>query len=265
MIIHLETLPFMLGQTRRQVRATPFFDSMKTQAEMTNRRIQAIFSEVAERYELVNHVLTFGLDRRWRNHAARLAARIEGTLWLDVCSGTGEMAESLHRYSAGRAKIVVVDFSPAMLARVSAKSAGRDFLLTMAEAGRLPFADRTFDLVTISFATRNINTSTGALLKHLREFRRVLRPGGCFINLETSQPIHPVVRKLFHAYIKIAVRPIGTFLSGSKAGYAYLSSTVPRFYSAAELSSLLRQAGFGRVIEKPLFFGVAAIHLAFKQ
>ncbi len=230
-----------------------------------NRGIQAIFSEVAERYEMVNHVLTFGLDRSWRKQAARLAARAKGGLWLDVCSGTGEMAEGLHRLSAGRPKIVVVDFSAAMLARISAKADGRRFLLSMAEAGRLPFADQTFDLVTISFATRNINASADALLKHFREFRRVLRPGGRFINLETSQPLHPVVRKLFHAYVKIGVRPIGTLLSGSGAGYSYLSSTIPRFYSAAELSRLLKQAGFGRVDEKPLFFGAAAIHVAFKQ
>ncbi|MDH7511625.1 MAG: ubiquinone/menaquinone biosynthesis methyltransferase [Clostridiales bacterium] len=229
---------------------------------MMNRGIQAIFSEVAERYELVNHILTFGLDRSWRKQAARLAARAGGTLWLDVCSGTGEMAESLRRYSDERARIVVVDFNAAMLARVSDKSAGRDFLLTIAEAGRLPFADRTFGLVTISFATRNINASTDALLKHLREFRRVLRPGGCFINLETSQPRHPVIKKLFHAYIKLAVRPVGTFLTGSRAGYAYLSSTIPRFYEAADFSRLLRQAGFARVDENPLFFGAAAIHVA---
>lgn len=229
---------------------------------MINRGIQAIFSEVAERYELANHVLTFGLDRSWRKQAARLAAKAKGGLWLDVCSGTGEMAESLYRCSAGRAKIIMADFSAAMLARVSAKSESRYFLLTMAEASRLPFADRTFDLVTISFATRNINTSADALLQHLREFQRVLRPGGCFINLETSQPRHPIIRKLFHAYIKIAVRPIGTFLSGSRAGYAYLSSTIPRFYAAAEFARFLIEAGFVNVAWKSLLFGAAAIHIA---
>jgi len=246
----------------RKVRACNFSDSMENQAEMINRRIQALFSEVADRYELINHVLTFGLDRFWRKQAARLAAKATGTLWLDVCSGTAEMAESLCRYSGGRARIVVVDFNTAMLARVSAKRESNHFLLTMAEAGRLPFADGTFDLVTISFATRNINTSVEALLNHLREFRRVLHPGGCFINLETSQPRHPIIRALFYAYIKIAIRPVGTFLSGSRAGYSYLSSTIPRFYGAPEFACLLIEAGFVNVSWKSLLFGADAIHIA---
>jgi demethylmenaquinone methyltransferase/2-methoxy-6-polyprenyl-1,4-benzoquinol methylase len=229
---------------------------------MITRGIRAIFSEVAERYELVNHVLTFGMDIAWRREAARLAARAGGALWLDVCSGTGEMANSLYRCSAGQARIVLVDFNAAMLSRVSAKIEWCYFMLTMGEASRLPFPDRTFDLVTISFATRNINTSADALLKCLREFHRVLRPGGCFINLETSQPRHPIIRKLFHAYIKIAIRPIGTFLSGSKAGYAYLSSTIPRFYAAAEFARFLIKAGFVNIAWRSLFFGAAAIHIA---
>ncbi|MBM3284757.1 MAG: ubiquinone/menaquinone biosynthesis methyltransferase [Candidatus Aminicenantes bacterium] len=230
-----------------------------------NRPLERIFSEVAPRYELVNHVLTFGLDAVWRRKAARLAARGGGALWLDVCSGTGDMARSLSRHASGRPKIVVVDFCPAMIEKIRTERRTAHFLPVLAEAARLPFPDRTFDLVTISFATRNITTSPEALLGHLREFHRVLRPGGRFLNLETSQPRHPLVRKLFHAYIRRTVGPVGFFLSGSRAGYAYLSSTIPRFYSAREFSILLGQARFGRVHVKPLFFGVAAIHLAFKE
>jgi demethylmenaquinone methyltransferase/2-methoxy-6-polyprenyl-1,4-benzoquinol methylase len=258
----MDRLPFRAHGPGKQVRRGKFFDNIKDQAGMINRGIQTIFSEVAERYELVNHVLTIGLDRSWRKQAARLAAKAKGRLWLDVCSGTGEMAESLHRYCGGGSRIVVVDFSAAMLARVSAKIDCRYFLLAMAEAGLLPFGDQTFDLVTISFATRNINTSAAALFKHLREFQRVLRPGGCFINLETSQPRHPIIRKLFHAYIRVAIRPIGSFLSGSRAGYAYLSSTIRRFYGAAEFARLLGEAGFVNVTWKSLLLGAAAIHLA---
>ncbi|MGD8535635.1 MAG: class I SAM-dependent methyltransferase, partial [Candidatus Aminicenantes bacterium] len=134
----------------------------------------------------------------------------------------------------------------------------------LADAACLPFPDKTFDIVTISFATRNINPRKDVLIDHLKEFYRVLKPGGFFINLETSQPSVKMIKALFHLYIKLAVKPIGYFLSGSKAGYNYLSSTIPRFYPPEEFSSIIREAGFPQVTHRPLFFGVAAIHSAQK-
>ncbi len=122
----------------------------------------------------------------------------------------------------------------------------------------------TFDLVTISFATRNININRDALVHCLGEFHRILKPGGRFINLETSQPSSLVMKKLFHKYVKLFVKPIGQFLSGSRAGYAYLSHTIPRFYSADEFADLIHQAGFEEVTFNRMLHGVAAIHKAVK-
>ena len=226
--------------------------------------VQGLFSEVAETYELVNHILTFGLDMVWRRKAAREAAKAGGTLWLDVCSGTGEMALNLSRLADETVKIISVDFCSPMLIRGLKTRTIHQLSWVMADAVHLPFPDDSFDLVTISFATRNINISREILLAHFKEFRRVLKPGGCFINLETSQPSKETIKKLFHLYIRLAVKPLGYLISGSKAGYAYLSYTIPRFYSAKELTSLLLESGFKKVSHCPLFLQAAAIHTARK-
>lgn len=226
--------------------------------------IQKIFSEVAETYELINHVLTFGLDILWRKKAAREAVRAKGFLWLDVCSGTGEMAHNLSRRADEKVKIVSVDFCHPMLAKASEKRAIPNLSFVLAESNRLPFPDMAFNLVIISFATRNIYPNKGVLNTHLKEFYRVLKHGGHFVNLETSQPSVKIIQKLFHLYIKLAVKPLGFLLSGSKAGYRYLSLTIPRFFSPEEFSSILRKAGFTRVTYRSLFFCVSAIHTAIK-
>lgn len=226
--------------------------------------VQRLFSEVAKTYELVNHILTFGLDMAWRRKAAREAAKAGGNLWLDVCSGTGEMALNLSRLADETVKIISVDFSDSMLARGLKTRTIHQLSWVMADAVHLPFTDDSFDLVTISFATRNININREILVAHFKEFRRVLKPGGCFINLETSQPSKKIIQKLFHFYIKSAVKPLGYVISGSKAGYTYLSHTIPRFYSAKRLASLLLESGFKKVIHRPLFLGVSAIHTAWK-
>jgi demethylmenaquinone methyltransferase/2-methoxy-6-polyprenyl-1,4-benzoquinol methylase len=226
--------------------------------------IQRIFSDVVKTYELVNHVLTFGLDIIWRRKAARLASRKGGSHWLDVCSGTGEMALNLSRQADKKVKIVSVDFCPPMLERGKEKRNIPNLSPVLADAVCLPFPDETFDIVTISFATRNINPRKDVLIDHLKEFCRVLKPGGSFINLETSQPSVKMIQTLFHLYIKLTVKPLGYFISGSKAGYDYLSFTIPRFYPSEEFSSIIKEAGFSQVTHRPLFFGVAAIHSAKK-
>lgn len=226
--------------------------------------VQKIYSEVADHYEFINHLLTFGLDMRWRKKAAREAAGINGTYWLDVCSGTGEMAENLLLQADHSVKIISVDFSYPMLIRAKKKAASGCISFALAEASALPFPKETFDLISISFATRNINQREDILMANLKEFHRVLKPGGFFLNLETSQPAFPIIRKLFHLYVKIGVKRIGALLSGSQAGYSYLSYTIPRFYSAPEFSKMLFETGFSHVNCHPLFLSIAAIHMAQK-
>lgn len=226
--------------------------------------IKKIFSEVAPTYELVNHVLTFGLDILWRKKAAREAVRANGILWLDVCSGTGEMALNLSRLADEKVKIISVDFCHPMISRALKKRKIPNLSFALAESARLPFVDMTFNLLTISFATRNIYPNKRGLVTHLKEFHRVLKPGGYFVNLETSQPSIRIIQRLFHLYIRLTVKQLGSLLSGSKSAYRYLAYTIPRFFPPEEFSSILREAGFSRITYRSLFFGVSAIHTAIK-
>lgn len=226
--------------------------------------IRKIYSEVFETYETINHIFTFGLDIYWRRKAAREAVKAGGDYWLDICSGTGEMALSLSHLADERTQIFSIDFSYPMLSKAIERNNKPNVFFLEAEAMHLPFPDKIFDLVTISFATRNINSKQEYLLAHLREFHRILKPAGRFVNLETSQPRLNFLRKAFHLYIRLLIKPIGSFISGSKRGYSYLSFTIPRFYSSEEFSSLLYKAGFRHVRCQEQLFGISAIHVATK-
>ena len=223
-----------------------------------------VFSEVAHLYELVNHILTFGLDIPWRKRAAQVAASGGGSLWLEVCSGTGEMAVNLQKLANSDTKVVVSDFSMPMVTKASEKEELRTATISLADSLQLPFPDNTFDLVAISFATRNITPNRERLKLFLREFRRVLKPGGRCINLETSQPSSTPIRLAFRYYTKQVIKLVGRIISGSKTGYAYLSHTVPRFFDAEDLSDILYESGFSKVSFITMTFGAVAIHRAVK-
>lgn len=229
-----------------------------------SKGVLKVFSEVAPLYELVNHVLTFGLDIPWRKRAAQIAAAGGGTLWLEVCSGTGEMATNLQKIAGPDAKIVLTDFSMPMVSKASEKEELRETSISLADSQQLPFPDNTFDLVAISFATRNITPTQSRLVQFLREFHRVLKPGGRFINLETSQPTSTPLRIAFRLYTKHAIKLLGRIISGSKTGYAYLAHTVPRFFNAKELVDILYESGFSKVKYITMTFGAVAIHRAEK-
>ena len=238
-----------------------------------NKGIQQIFSSVPPTYELINHILTLGFDTPIRRYTARFAAADNSKLntphsasrkWLDVCTGTGEMAHYLNKYAGEDTLIMASDFTLPMLqyARQRRTSSVR---FTAADSIRLPFRDNTFDLVTISFATRNINVSRQNLLACLKEFQRVLKPGGRFVNLETSQPSSLLLRRMLHAFVKTFVKPIGSLISGSGSAYAYLSQTIPRFYDADRFSEIILEAGFQECKYKHLMGGLAAIHEGIKK
>jgi len=229
-----------------------------------SRFIQKMFTEVPRTYKLLNHLLTFGQDIFWRRRAARAAAAGGGTLWLDACSGTGDMAACLSHLAGDGTNIVAADFSFPMMSKAMEKSNAKRIRFTLADVGCLPFQDNCFDVIIISFATRNINLTKDNLLKCLEEFYRVLKPDGQFVNLDTSQPKFAPIRWMFHLYIKATVRPIGRLISGSDPAYTYLSHSMHHFYRPEKLAEIIRQAGFCEVRFNRMLFGAAAIHQAIK-
>jgi len=227
--------------------------------------IQKTFSSrVSTTYELVNHIITFGLDVLWRRRAAKIGAASGGTQWADMCTGTGEMAAYLCRLAPRETSIHAIDFSLPMMAQAMKKPEAQNINFVVSDVKALNFPDASLDLVIISFATRNINLNRDVLTKIFAEFCRVMKPGGRFINLETSQPSSLLLRKLFHFYIRLCVKFVGGLISGSYTGYAYLAHTIPRFYPPEELSNIMCEAGFKNVTCKKLLFGIAAIHCGTK-
>ncbi len=226
-------------------------------------KLATLFSQVAATYELTNHLLTFGLDVYWRRRAAALARMAKNGVWLDVCTGTGDMAKALSSVANSGTIILAMDFCSPMLTLTKKK---KSFLVKpiMAEASSLPLPDEAVDVITLTFATRNLNHSAGSLVKYFQEFYRVLRPGGFFLNLETSQPKYAFLRSLFHIYVRTTVKRVGRWLSGSSSAYAYLASSITHFFTAEELTRLLHRARFSRVKFFPMAGGIVALHVAFK-
>lgn len=221
--------------------------------------IKKLFSKIPKKYDLINQILTFGFDSIWRKKAAKIGVKLGGNFYLDVCTGTGKEANFLKKYS--KKNVFSLDFCLPMLFYAKKKN-GIKFILS--DAKFLPFKDEKFDLITISFATRNLNTKKENLVKAFQEFKRVLKKGGYFLNLETTQPPFFILRWILHLYSKIFIKPIGAFISGSKEAYAYLSSTIPRFYNAEKLKEILKEVGFCEVNFKYLFPYVVALHISKK-
>lgn len=227
--------------------------------------LAALFGRISSTYELVNHLLTFGLDVYWRWRAIGAISKIQGSLWLDVCTGTGSMARGLMKKAPKETIIVALDFCWPMLFKLRRKlQPDSPLKLIMAQANSLPFPHNSVDLITLAFATRNLFISQKHLMRCFQEFHRVLKPGGLFLNLETSQPRHPLFRCAYHFYVRQFVRPLGQMISGDKAAYSYLARTIPRFLHGEALKEYLFEAGFRQVTVIPLTGGLVAIHLAYK-
>lgn len=225
-----------------------------------SRAIQKMYEPISANYERINHLLTLGLDIGWRKKLIRLAAAHGGSRWLDMCTGTGETAVGLYKKTG--AEIIGVDFSAEMLAEARKKPEPIEWV--EADADSLPFPDHHFDGITLSFATRNLNENRAVLIDRFRGLRRVLKPGGPFLMLETSQPTNPIIRLGFHGYVKGFVKPLGNGCSRTRGAYDFLAASMLRFYSADKLADILREAGFEVQAIHPLLFGAAAIHESLK-
>jgi len=211
-------------------------------------------------YGIANSFLTFGLDRWWRTRAAEIAKRScpAALTALDACCGTGDFSLSLKKAFGPGLELTGADLSAAMLSTARTKNPDIEFVL--AEAKELPFPDGNFDLATISFATRNLNIDRERMLAALREFRRVLKPGGLFLNLETTRPANPAVWLLMRLYVKTVIGLLNVLSPKSRSSYTFLKNTILGFYDAAEFTALLSEAGFTDVSHKIFCPGAVAVH-----
>jgi demethylmenaquinone methyltransferase/2-methoxy-6-polyprenyl-1,4-benzoquinol methylase len=225
------------------------------------RAVREMFTSIAPRYDLLNHVLSFNVDRVWWRRTARtfghILARSDARV-LDLCCGTGDMAFALQRHAGtSSAQIVGADFSHAMLRRAAFKSADRIASPEWIEADALnvPFPDAHFDLVTSAFGFRNLADYDASL----REIARVLRPGGECGILDFGEP-KGVMGSLYRIYFKQVLPRVGTVISGVRGPYVYLPASVERFPSPEEMLTRMKNAGLAEASWTPYTFGIAGLY-----
>jgi demethylmenaquinone methyltransferase/2-methoxy-6-polyprenyl-1,4-benzoquinol methylase len=225
------------------------------------RAVREMFTSIAPRYDLLNHVLSMNVDRMWWRRTARtfrhIVSRSDARV-LDLCCGTGDMTFALRR-AAGKVfpRILGADFSHAMLQRATAKSdeSNRPVEWVEADALSLPFPNAHFDLVTSAFGFRNLADYDAGL----REIFRILRPGGECGILDFGEP-KGLLGSLYRMYFKQILPRIGTMISGVRGPYAYLPASVERFPAPEEMMARMKAAGFAEATWTPYTFGIAGLY-----
>ncbi|HEX4935966.1 MAG TPA: ubiquinone/menaquinone biosynthesis methyltransferase [Gemmatimonadaceae bacterium] len=224
--------------------------------------VRRIFSEIAPRYDLLNHLLSFNIDKRWRARAIRELGwdRAPGGTYLDLCAGTLDVGTQLTKEPGFGGFVLGTDFALPMLQAGVGKAPPARLAPVNGDALELPYRDDSLDGAIVAFGIRNL-ADLGA---GLREVRRVLKPGARFVILEFSTPKRAFVRTGYHAYFHHVLPWIGGVISGHKTAYQYLPRSVANFPVQEELAQKMREAGYTDVRYRDLTFGVAAIHVGAK-
>jgi len=224
--------------------------------------VRRIFSEIAPRYDLLNHVLSLNIDRVWRSRAVNALGwqRAPRGMYLDLCAGTLDVSVKLAAMAGFGGTVVASDFAEPMLRVALPKIGNRSVAPLTADALSLPLRGSSIDGAIVAFGARNL----ADLDAGIAEVFRVLRSGGRFVILEFSTPRNPIVRTAYHTYFHHVLPIIGRLVSGHRTAYRYLPTSVSYFPSVAELGERLTRAGFVDVSWRSLTFGIAAIHVATK-
>lgn len=221
-------------------------------------QVQRIFSEIAPRYDLLNHVLSLNIDRSWRKKAVDALGwerKPEGT-YLDSCAGTFDLALELTSRQGFRGRVAASDFAHPMLVTGTPKLGNSPVAAVCGDALGLPFPDATFDGATVGFGARNL----ADLRQGLAEFHRVLRPGARLVILEFTTPPNAVVRAGYHFYFHRVLPVVGRIVSGHPWAYTYLPESVKEFPGPEAFRDLFAEVGFAESGYQLLTFGIAALH-----
>jgi demethylmenaquinone methyltransferase/2-methoxy-6-polyprenyl-1,4-benzoquinol methylase len=219
-----------------------------------NRRL---FHVIADRYDLITVLLSYGRDRRWKERVAEAAAVREGECAVDLACGTGDLAFLVADRGA---RVVGVDLTPRMLQLARRRDTSGRLRLVAGDMTSLPLADGCADVVTSGYGLRNVPVLEDAV----REVFRILRPGGRFIALDFNRPANPVVRAAYFAYLAAVGSALGLALHGDPDTYRYIPASLRRYPGAAAVTTLLRQAGFAEAGWMPLLGGLMAMNVGRK-
>ena len=230
--------------------------SVDLTAAQNGLAVRRMFSAIAERYDLANHLLSGGMDFLWRRRAARLVAGWDPARTLDLATGSGDLALSL-RAACPRSLVVGADFCHPMLREARRKNLPD---LVTADAMRLPFAPATFDALTVAFGLRNMESWPGALA----EMSRVIRPDGHLLVLDFSVPPAPL-RWLYRPYLHHVLPRVAAFLTDQKSAYDYLGDSIEAFPSGEAMCALITSCGFREATFTPLSGGIVSLYTAVRS
>ena len=229
----------------------------------TKDNISGMFNSIAKRYDLLNHLLSANLDKRWRKIAIKKIKCSDSTDILDIATGTGDMALEIANYKPK--SIVGIDIAENMIdiAKEKARKYNKDALIQfqIANAEDIPFADNSFDYVTVAFGVRNFED----LSKGLKEINRVIKPDGRTVILEFSKPENAIFKHLYYFYFKRILPLIGKLISNNSIAYNYLPESVKSFPNGNDFLSIMKDAGFTGLEQQKLTFGIASIYCGRKM
>ncbi|MFC2111992.1 ubiquinone/menaquinone biosynthesis methyltransferase [Bacteroidota bacterium] len=231
------------------------------------RPLERMFNEVPVRYDLLNRIITMGLDERWRRLAVRECLSDNPASVLDLCTGTGDLVLRIAANVNGETSIHALDYSEPML-NVARRKAGKKGLekikFIQGDAANMPYDDGMMDSIGIGFAFRNLTYKNPDREIFLDEILRILKPDGKFVIVESSQPPGKMLKGLFRIYLRLFVAGLGGMISGHKGAYRYLAASARNFYTPEEVHEMLLSAGFSKVFHRPLSGGIAGITIATK-
>ena len=253
-----------MSPVNKKNKESAWFGAQRVGAHEKARRVGAVFSSVADRYDLMNDLMSAGIHRLWKNRLISLLRPSPRKTLLDVAGGTGDIAFRYRERAGDAARITVCDINPDMLKVGKARAIDRGYVggfeWVTGNAEKLPFPDNSYHLYTISFGLRNVPHIDDALA----EAYRVLKPGGQFFCLEFSAMTSPVLQKLYDEYSFRVIPAIGELVANDRDSYRYLVESIRQFPPQEELAGRMADAGFERVSVTNLSGGIAAIHSGVK-